>query len=99
MGPPRGTVNDPAYFFTEDVTKTRKKSYAHSSITFCSNARLRSGTTNSYGAKLAIRPEPPQHMLDPTATKGAVTWMLVAMIDVAWARDITKRLGVRVIVP
>ncbi len=87
MGPPRGTVNDPAYFFNEDVTKNRKKSYAHSSITFCSNARLRSGTTNSYGAKLAIRPEPPQHMLDGTATKGTVIWMLEATIDVAWSRD------------
>ena len=98
MGPPRGTVNDPAYFFTEDVTKNRKKSYAHSSVTFCSNVQLGSGTTNSYTAKLAIRPEPPQHMLDGTATKGTVIWMLVATIDVAWARDITKRLGVKVIV-
>ena len=98
MGPPRGTVNDPAYFFTEDVTKNRKKSYAHSSVTFCSNVQLGSGTTNSYTAKLAIRPEPPQHMLDGTATKGTVIWMLVATIDVAWARDISKRLGVKVIV-
>ena len=89
-GPRRGTISVPSYFYTEEVMKSRKESYVHSGVTFLSNARLTSGTTNNYSATLEIRPEPPQHLLDPTASNGTVEWTLVTKVDVVRARDVTE---------
>ena len=92
----RGTIHVESYFQTDDVISNRTKGYTHSSMAFLSSERLGSGTTTSYSANLRIRQEHPQHLLDPSAAKGTVGWMLVATIDVARARDVTERRGVEV---
>ena len=73
------------------VSHAREESYPHSSAVFLSEARLSSGTISRHKVTLAIGPEPPQHMSDPTVTDAEVQWALVASFDVAKARDVTKR--------
>ena len=73
------------------VTQTHREAYVHSSVVFLAEAQLQSGTTGRYNARLEIQPEPPPH-----AEQGAVSWRLVATVDVAHARDIKARRSVKV---
>ena len=71
-----------------------RESYVHSSVVFLKDARLASGRTASYNASLEIESKQPPH-----AFKAALSWRLVATIDVAGARDIKARRLVKVYGP
>ena len=73
------------------VTKQHKETYVHSDVVFLSDTRLNAGDSEKYRTHLEIQDEPPPH-----ASSGSVKWTLVVVIDVARARDVTKRKALKV---
>ncbi len=86
MGP---SVRIPGY--SKQVTERHRDTYVHSSVTFLKDTRLQSGTPAVFNVKLEIQLDPPPH-----ATKGTVKWELVTSVDVAKARDVTKKHAIKV---
>ncbi len=84
---------------TKPTTQNRSESYPHDSMTFVSDERLESGTSNKHEVRLEISHDLPQHMSDPTASGGEASWLLVATLDVARARDIAERCPIDVVLP
>ena len=83
---------EPLFFHvTKRVLKEHRKTYVGSSAVFLTDARLESGTVRRYNARLEIEPQPPSH-----ASEATIKWSLVAVVDVAHARDVKKRSTVRV---
>ena len=70
----------------KQVNKDHQETYIHSTAVFLQETPFGSGATGSYNAKLEIRPDPPPH-----AKQGTVKWTLVTAVDVAQARDVTKK--------
>ena len=75
----------------KQVNKDHRETSVHSTVVFLQETTFESGATGSYVAKLEIRPEPP-----PRAEQGAVKWTLVTAVDVAQARDVTKKQRLKV---
>ena len=86
MGP---SVRIPGY--SKQVTERHKDTYVHSSVTFLKDTSLQSGTPVVFNVKLEVGPDAPPH-----ATKGTVKWELVTSVDVAKARDVTKKHAIKV---
>ncbi len=84
-----GAVHAPR--IPKQVHKEYRETFVHSSVVFLEDARLASGRTSRYNARLEIQPEPPPH-----AREGKVRWRLVTTTDVAGARDIKARRPVKV---
>ena len=91
--PASGRSAPPAVWVTKQVTKERKETYVHSTVVFLTNTHLHSGAPGRYNARLDIQPEPPAH-----AAEGTVKWQLLTTIDVAGARDFTRKRKVQVTV-
>ncbi len=83
------SVRIPGY--SKQVTERHRDTYVHSSVTFLKDTRLQSGTPVVLNVKLEVGPEAPPH-----ATKGTVKWELVTSVDVAKARDVTKKHAIKV---
>ena len=79
----------------KQVTKEHRETYVPSSVVFLTDERLKSGKTTKYKARLEIPPELPRH-----PAKGIVGWKvkwnMMVVVDVARARDITKKRPVKV---
>ena len=75
----------------KQVSKEHRETYVYSSVVFLQDTTLNSGTTGSYNARLEIQPEPPPH-----AENSTLKWMLVTAVDVAQARDVTKKQRLKV---
>ena len=73
------------------VTNRSRGTYVHSSAVFLRDTRLTSGTMRSYSASLEIRPEISLNALEATER-----WRLVTALDVARARDITRKYAIKV---
>ena len=87
-----GHSPSPAWL-TKQVSKSRKVTYVHSTVVFLTNTQLHSGAPGRYNTRLDIQPEPPEH-----AAEGTVKWQLVTAIDLAGARDFTRKRKVQVTV-
>ena len=87
--PPQGVSDEakPRQFIEE-----HKKTYIRSSVVFLKKGQLRSGTVERYSTRLKIPPKPPPHARSATFLR----WQIVAAIDIAQARDITKRRTIKV---
>lgn len=98
LSPGRGPVPGTPMTTTEtkQVNHTRNETYPHSSMVFLTDAEHRSGVTSRHRVRLVIGDEPPQHMSDPTVTEAEVSWSLVAVLDVAQARDVSERRPVQI---
>ncbi|MCH9036204.1 MAG: hypothetical protein IH860_02650 [Chloroflexi bacterium] len=88
---PRGASLAPPPRIPKEVTKEHRETYVHSSAVFLQDTRLRSGATSRYNVRLEIQPEPPPH-----ADRASLKWKLVTAVDVALARDITKKQTIKV---
>ena len=82
-----GMVTNPG---TKQVTQARNITYSHSDTVFLSETQIRSGENSMHRVRLDIGPNLPQHMEDPLAKGGEVSWSLVATFDVAQSRDVTE---------
>ncbi len=72
-------------------TKTRKRSYVHSSAEFAKSARLKAGTSQVYDVAFKIRPDPPWY-----TKEGTVKYRLLTVIDVVRGRNPRVRRTVKV---
>ncbi len=75
----------------KQVTREHRETFVHSSVEFITDTRLTSGTKDTYRLELEINTEPPPHV-----KQAKLKWRLVALIDVARARDIRKRYKLQV---
>ena len=75
----------------KQVTDRHRGTYVHSSIVFLRDTRLPPGTMRSYSASLEIRPE-----ISLNAVEATERWRLVTALDVARARDITRKYTIKV---
>ena len=73
------------------VTHEENETYVHGSVAFAANTRLRSGTADRYQAQLEILPEPPPH-----AMESSMRWRLVATVEVAQGRSISRKQAIQV---
>ena len=73
------------------VTEEFKQSYVHSRAVFLQDFRLSAGAASTYGVRLEIVPEPPDHV-----AVSVVTWKLALFIDVAHTLDVRKNHPVEV---
>ena len=76
--------------FSKRVTNRRRGTYVHSSVVFLRDTRLPSGTKRSYSASLEIQPE-----ISLNAVEATERWRLVTALDVARARDITRKYTIK----
>ena len=82
----RGSISESIPMVRRRGTEQRRENYVHKRVVFLQDTRLSSGTTQSYSARLEIPSE-----LTPGEAEPIVRWRLVAAVDVARARDITKK--------
>ena len=84
----RGGLMDSTYIpsmVSKQVSKDHKETYVHSSASFLEDTDLQSGQITTYNTRLTIHSESPDN-----ASRGTVKWSLVAVVNVARARDIHK---------
>ena len=82
----------PQSFARKQVTTQRQETYVHSSVQFLKDARLDSGRSHTFEARLEINPKPP-----PGAAEATMKWSLVASVDVVRGRDSKTRRALQVI--
>ena len=90
----RGGLMDSTYIpsmVSKQVSKDHKETYVHSSVSFLEDTNLQSGRITTYNTRLTIQSENPDN-----ASRGTVKWGLVAVVNVARARDIHKRHKVKI---
>ena len=90
----RGGLMDSTYvpsMVPKQVSKDHKETYVHSSVSFLEDTELRSGQITTYNTRLTVQPENPDN-----ACRGTVKWSVVAVVDVARARDIHKSHKVKI---
>ena len=85
-GAPEPTITVP-----KRVTESHRETHVHSAIVFLKDGRLQAGRASRHNATLLILPDPPRN-------EAAVSWRLVATVDLAGARDIKARRLVKVTV-
>ena len=90
----RGGLMDSTYIpsmVSKQVSKDHKETYVHSSVSFLEDTDLQSGRITTYNTRLTIQSENPDN-----ASRGTVKWSLVAVVNVARARDIHKSHKVKI---